>query len=260
MKIQIQKAKFLVCVIVMSYWAMPVKAGGIPVVWQYGEEKTIKVVDFPQTPDFKNQQGEHIDAGFIYKQFCIFWIPVWNYDERWCGYIANSTQYQILTKAQLDEMAQTAGITLTSNPSLPVWDAYGGKLCLAGLVAGYFIITSISRSTRVTTPAVPKQPIPQSMPRPPAPMHNPPQEYYTPAAPLPPPPTVSQLRPQRTQLSTPPPLPPAVRHPLPPAPETQELKCTCAHCGQKLAFDQAMLHRTIECPACKRHTTLVCPR
>jgi DNA-directed RNA polymerase subunit RPC12/RpoP len=62
------------------------------------------------------------------------------------------------------------------------------------------------------------------------------------------------------QLSTPPPLPPAVRHPLPPAPETQELKCTCAHCGQKLAFDQAMLHRTIECPACKRHTTLVCPR
>ena len=37
---------------------------------------------------------------------------------------------------------------------------------------------------------------------------------------------------------------------------SEDIKCRCSHCGQKLAFAPAMLNTTVECPTCKKGTIL----
>ncbi|TVQ16065.1 MAG: hypothetical protein EA367_21075 [Leptolyngbya sp. DLM2.Bin15] len=63
----------------------------------------------------------------------LFFIPVWNYDGQWCGYIGSTEQYLNMDKAELDVYARFVGIRLPDTPSLPFWDAYGGKLVLLSI-------------------------------------------------------------------------------------------------------------------------------
>lgn len=103
-------------------------SAGFDIIYDIGNEKIIKVSDFPDTEDFRAQDGGLIDAGYIYKQFRIFWVPVWNYDGRWCGLTRDAAKYYEIDKPTLDAIAKEAGISLPEEPSLPFWDAYGGKL------------------------------------------------------------------------------------------------------------------------------------
>ncbi len=99
-----------------------------PVIFGVGNEKIIKVADFPNTEEFKTVGSKYVDAGYIYKQVHIFYIPVWNYGGRWTGYVGNDKNYLELTKAELDELAKEANVKLPETPSLSLWETIGGKL------------------------------------------------------------------------------------------------------------------------------------
>ena len=74
------------------------------------------------------------DAGAIYKQVQIFFLPLWSYDVRWAGFI-NEESYVELSKSELNGFALLANITLPPEIELPFWDRWGGKLVLALLLA-----------------------------------------------------------------------------------------------------------------------------
>ena len=209
--------------VVLFIGAFHAKAG-IPILWDYDAEKTVKVSGFPQTEDYKTKEGIHVDAGCIYKQLRIFWIPVWNYDVRWCGYIESPDKYYIFSKSELDGIAHAAGITLPIYPTLPFWDSYGGKLIFFIIL----IVVAMLYLGRETEKEKPPQPLPArviprqtTMERPPVPV------------------PVSIPLSARLQKTSP-----------------DDLKCCCVNCGQKLAFEPYMLNTTIQCPACNRETRL----
>lgn len=104
----------------------------IPIFYSFGGEKAAKVMDFPQTPDFQISGGKHFDGGVEFKQISLFFIPLWNYDEKWCGFI-DDTHVIRASREELAEVAKSAGITLPENPTLPFWDRFGGKIIFGAL-------------------------------------------------------------------------------------------------------------------------------
>jgi hypothetical protein len=123
-----------VAVAILVAGAGQAHAGVFPVFYSWGGEKIIKVADFPDTEEWKTREDKYLDAGYRYKQITIFFVPIWNYDEQWCGYIGHTDYYLNLNKTQLDSYAAAAGVKLPDEPGLSFWELYGGKLLVAALV------------------------------------------------------------------------------------------------------------------------------
>lgn len=135
---RIPLAPGLAIAIAGTAFVAPTRVDAQPVFFSIGGEKTHKIADFPDTEEFQTPEGRlfrhFVDAGVIYKQITIFFLPLWNYDIRWVGYIPNSSQYVPLTRSELEELATRANVSLPLNPELPLWDRFGGKLIVALLL------------------------------------------------------------------------------------------------------------------------------
>lgn len=107
---------------------------GPPVFFSWGGEKIVMVMPLPNMQEFQLKTGEHVDIGYRFSQITIFFIPVWNYEEHWCGYIGTDKRYMDYDKATLDDAARSASLTIPTGSPIPFWDAYGGKLVFAILV------------------------------------------------------------------------------------------------------------------------------
>lgn len=144
-----------------------VEARYTPVLFGWGGETIIKVMDFPNTPAFQTvvdfspapgrppepfipgqtrrtgKETVYVDVGLIYKTFTVFFLPLWNYDIRWVGYIGMSDNYLEFTKEELDELAADIGMQLPQTPDLPFWDSYGGKLVVLTviLIVGLLVLS-----------------------------------------------------------------------------------------------------------------------
>jgi len=232
-KTQIQFLKFLLLLLVFLGGALRAEAG-VPffIIWEFSGEKTTKVADFPQTDDFKDKEGDHFDAGCIYSTFKLFWIPVWNYDVRWCGFLEKSNEYVPMTKGELDELARKANLVLPSEPLLPAWDVYSGKVILLAV----FVLPALIRFT--SSESVKPKPM-RVMPIRTSPLLRDPPN--------------ARLKTNNTPLTS---------MPID-SPSDQsdgylavKLKSCCSHCGQKLSFDTSFLNTSIQCPYCKRETVL----
>lgn len=115
-------------------------AAAAPVFFTWGGEKIVKEIDLPDTSDYQDKEGKHFDIGYRYKQITIFFIPVWNYDKQWCGAIkGDSDHYLIWSQDDAVAVADSAGLKLPDSPSLPFWDAYGGKILIVVLGIGYML-------------------------------------------------------------------------------------------------------------------------
>lgn len=109
----------------------------MPVFFQVGAEHVYKAQDLPDTDYFQLEDGTYMDLGVFSKQFTIFFIPLWNYDVEWCGYVGNDDELITLTEENLTEIAQEAGITIAETPSLPFWPSIGGKLLFLVIIGGF---------------------------------------------------------------------------------------------------------------------------
>lgn len=117
----------------------------VPVIFSWGGERIIKVADFPDTENFRLPDGRYVDPGYKYKQVKLFFIPVWNYDGQWCGYINSTNQYLNLNKAELDDLAESVGIQLPDRPSFSFWEIYGGKLVFLSI---FIVLIIMSQRTK----------------------------------------------------------------------------------------------------------------
>ncbi len=112
-----------------------------------GGEAISKVADFPDEETYQIGDGSNFDAGCIYKQTSILFIPVWNYDVKWCGYVedaAGEVGYVELTKEELDVFAEAAGVTLPAEPTIGFWDKIGGKLVFLLVVVAFIAYSILS--------------------------------------------------------------------------------------------------------------------
>ena len=137
------KKCFLFGVVFLLVFAFSSSLYSAPVFFSTGGEKLIKVRDFPDTPAFRTRSGKFVDAGYLYKQVTVFFVPVWNYEGRWVGYTGSDTRYLRISEKKLKAAAKKAGITLPDSPTLPFWDAVGGKLVIAGLALLIFVVIKI---------------------------------------------------------------------------------------------------------------------
>lgn len=135
-------SKIHVLVLAFSLMSFYTAEAKMPVFFSWGGENTSKVTDFPDNESYQLEEGKYVDAGCIYKQITIFFIPVWNYNLEWCGYIPDSDGYIPLTKAELDELAAIEGVVLPDVPSVSFWNAIGGKLVFL-LIIGAFIAYAV---------------------------------------------------------------------------------------------------------------------
>ncbi len=113
-------------------------ADAAPVLFGWGGEKIVKVMDLPDEPLFQTPDGVNVDVGYRYQQVTIFFVPVWNYNGTLCGYVGLEDQYLDLDRETLSGLAQLAGLDLPESPSLSAWDSYGGKAVILLVVLLYF--------------------------------------------------------------------------------------------------------------------------
>lgn len=145
------KTKFVVIItLVLSLVITKANAKGrISILYGNGPEISL-VKELPSSDEFVVQASDgkwyHADLGVSYNQFSLFYIPIWNYgDYKYVLYTKTKVGEYDYTYADLskDDIAylQSKFSGIPNEPSLPFWDAYGGKLLVVALV---FILIAFS--------------------------------------------------------------------------------------------------------------------
>lgn len=134
--------KFITCV-VLSLSFLTANANAQEFSW--GGERIALIVDLPNT-DYYAINGALVDIGIIFKQIGIEGFSILNYNKRWC--LFSGETYWEMDKAELDEIAQEAGISLPSTMNLPFAEEWGGRLTLLGIIIGVILIALIWNKIR----------------------------------------------------------------------------------------------------------------
>jgi hypothetical protein len=127
-----------ILILLVSLFLCPNSTAQFPAPFQVGTENVIKIQELPDSAYFLLEDSSYMDLGAFYKQVIVFFIPVWNYDIAWCGYVGNDQQLLTLDSASLEAVVAEAGISIAPTPSLPFWTVAGGKLLLLLIVGGSF--------------------------------------------------------------------------------------------------------------------------
>jgi len=115
-------------------------------------DRIIKVADLPNTPDFEvntRQQYDlgakpekvHLDVGYLWSQNSLLDFPILNTDGRFVGYTGSDSRYIEFSKGELEDLTTKANIPMPQPPSIPFWDAWGGKLLLLVLIPPFVVIS-----------------------------------------------------------------------------------------------------------------------
>ena len=116
-----------------------------PVPVGAGSEKVMRVALLPDVPSNQLDSGEYFDVGYVYHSYYLFFLPVWNFNGQWCGYLETPGHYAEVAEADLRTRAVAAGIELAARPRLPWWDRVGGKVACVALIAGLVLFFAWGR-------------------------------------------------------------------------------------------------------------------
>lgn len=140
------KLKTLILCMLLVCGVCTSQAKGI-IFYGNGPEVT-KVKDLPMTEEFalvaENGQVYHANLGVMHDEFSLFWVPIWNYgDMKYVLYTdtkIGNVDYTYVDLSPSDVaylQSQFGGIP--TEPELPFWNAFGGKLIILGLIiVGWF--------------------------------------------------------------------------------------------------------------------------
>lgn len=104
----------------------------------FGGEKIVKVKDLPNDPFYKHPTYGKVDLGYKIKQVKILFIPVWNYDGEYVGYVGRDDLF-IRLDAAVKARMEKDGVKLSGAPSLPFWEKIGGKLVFILVIGGLIV-------------------------------------------------------------------------------------------------------------------------
>ncbi|MGH1335937.1 MAG: hypothetical protein ACRBFS_07395 [Aureispira sp.] len=106
----------------------------VPAFFQIDVEKVFKAQELPDTAYLLLEDGTYMDLGVFYKQLTVFFIPLWNYEIQWCGYVGNDQQLLTLDKQTVEAIVQETGHSIPQAPNLPFWPTIGGKLLFLAIL------------------------------------------------------------------------------------------------------------------------------
>ena len=119
--------KILIFSGLLLLFSLEAKCASVPIIYSNGEELHV----------IEEKIDGYYDYGVFYKQFQLFWIPIWNYDKK--PVLIKNDMYWDLTYEGKLSLRRDYGID-TSDLSIPFWEAYGGKLLIIVLlIVAYFI-------------------------------------------------------------------------------------------------------------------------
>lgn len=96
---------------------------------QYVEE----VAELPDSAAFYSEEYKsYADVGYIYNQFWILWLPIWNYDGKYVLSIKDQDVFFDVAPEELETYKKAYNLDLPENP-ISIWNKLGGKVII-GLV------------------------------------------------------------------------------------------------------------------------------
>jgi len=117
------------------------KASDFPIIYSNGETFE-KVLTLPNTEEFQFEYSErmyHGDLGIRYDQFCLFWIPLFNYgDKKYVLFNERKDDYVYveLTNDGIKYLQDIYGSsTIPNTPKPSFWNEWGGKLVALLIIA-----------------------------------------------------------------------------------------------------------------------------
>lgn len=116
------------------------------VIYGHGD-KSIRVHDLPNLEVLK-KGSDYVDVGYCYKQLHILWLPVWNWDERYCGYLNETTYAPNLTREAILEVSKEMNWDTSwddGKSKIPFWERVGGKIALGGLLIAWIAFNQYQR-------------------------------------------------------------------------------------------------------------------
>ncbi|MCL2247037.1 MAG: hypothetical protein FWC10_08010 [Lentimicrobiaceae bacterium] len=135
--------------VVLCFTANNASAKGI-IFYSNGEKAEIAT----KLPDHAIINDEHVNIGVMYKQFSIFWVPIWNYGETKHVLINDKKDtYYDLDDETIEILKEDFNVELPQKASIGFWNKIGGKLiwCLviAVAIAGYWITRKDDTQERI---------------------------------------------------------------------------------------------------------------
>ena len=108
----------------MFFAANTVSARGI-IIYSTGE----KIETVKQLPDSAIINDEHVNLGVMYKQFSIFWIPMWNYGETKYVFLNDKKNtYYDLEAEDIQSLKTVFNVEVPQAPTIGFWNKTGGKI------------------------------------------------------------------------------------------------------------------------------------
>lgn len=129
---------------------LPAKAAGAEIVYHNGP-KYSTLIELPAEVQIN---GKHVNLGVAYKQFGLFWMPVWNYGK--IGYVFltdNEEMFWTANKEQLAFLKTKYKIDIPDTPSIPLWQKIGLKPLIIFALLYLLWPEKRTRKEEKTTPA-----------------------------------------------------------------------------------------------------------
>ena len=108
-------------------------------VYSFGDEKLVKVEEMPNTPEWENENGTHLDVYVLYKKLWILWIPIWNWDAQYVLSSGGDMYWEFASESDKAAVIEKNG---DPGSAIGFWDKIGGKL-ISILLLGVWAYTKI---------------------------------------------------------------------------------------------------------------------
>lgn len=106
--------------------------------------QSISVVEELPDEDALKQDGQYLELGYLYEEYGILFISLWNTDGQYVLCNKDETTYYEVSEEQLKELETKYNLDTGGNP-LGLWKKLGGKLILLVLI-GIGIFSAFSKS------------------------------------------------------------------------------------------------------------------
>jgi hypothetical protein len=110
------------------------KTASADVVIFYSNGEKLEVVS--KLPADAVIDGSHVNLGVMYKQFAIFWIPMWNYGD--VKYVLindkKDTYYDLDEEVTIAMLKEEFDLNVPDVPTIGFWNKIGGKIIWGGLI------------------------------------------------------------------------------------------------------------------------------
>ena len=91
-------------------------------------ENIAVVKDLPQTDEFKDDKGNYLKLGYMYKEYGIVFIPFWNTDGKYVLTNEAADSYMELDDATISTLKDTHKVEISKGSPLSFWKKIGGKI------------------------------------------------------------------------------------------------------------------------------------